>query len=105
MPIREQDKKQGKNKKFTIGQLTDFCYDDIIISMRTLSNTVRDSQNVSFIYTGLGSISSKSRTHLKNIAQTLLAIQAHPGYPLPESICLKIMHEPVSETGELLPRL
>jgi len=54
-------------------------------------NIAQDSQNISFIYSGLGSVSDKGREHLKNIARSLIAIQNHPGFPIPDNICKEII--------------
>ena len=37
------------------------------------------SENTAFIYSGLGSISREGRGYLKNVAQSLTAIQSRPG--------------------------
>jgi len=55
--------------------------------------------NLALIYSGLGSISSKGREQLKNVAQSLIAIQNRPGSPVPDSICREIMRD---STNELL---
>jgi len=75
-------------------RLTVFIYDDIILSMIILENIVQDGQNA-FIYFGLGSISDRGREYLKNIAQSLIAIQNHPGFPIPDNICKEIIRESV----------
>jgi len=65
--------------------------------MRIFENTVRDRQNAAAIYCGLNCISGKGRKRLKTIAQTLLALQAHPGAPVPDSICRDIMRNSEDE--------
>jgi hypothetical protein len=59
--------------------------------MKNMEKMVPDSQNIAFIYSGLGSISDRGRKHLKNIAQSLIAIQNHSGFPVPDNICKEIM--------------
>jgi len=70
---------------------------DILFSMKNTgenaSRSARDSQNPDFIYTGLGSISEKGREHLKDLAQSLIAMQNHPGFPIPDHICKEIMRD------------
>jgi len=66
--------------------------------VKMLKNTVPKGDNLAFIYSGLNSISDKSREHLKDIAKSLLAIQSNPGAPVPDDICRDIMRMP---TGEL----
>jgi hypothetical protein len=61
--------------------------------MGICKNTVYDRENTAFIYSGLGSISDKGREYLKNIAQSLITLQNHPGSPLPDSICREIMRD------------
>jgi hypothetical protein len=51
------------------------------------------------IYSGLFSISDKGRKRLKNIAQSLIAIQNRPGTPIPDSIYRDIMRD---STNDLL---
>jgi hypothetical protein len=65
--------------------------------MKYIENIAQDSQNISFIYSGLGSISSKGRKRLKNIAQYLIAVQNRPGFPIPDNICKEIMRNPPGE--------
>ena len=67
--------------------------------MGMCKNTVNDRENTAFIYSGLGSISDKGREYLKNIAQSLVALQNRPGSPLPDSICREIIRD---STNELL---
>jgi hypothetical protein len=52
-----------------------------------------NEDNLSFIYSGLSKISEKGRKHLKNMAQTLIAMQNRPGTPVPDSICREILHD------------
>jgi len=56
-----------------------------------------DSESLSLIYSGLKSISDKGRKRLKNIAQSLIAIQNHPGTPVPDSVCREIIKNPTNE--------
>jgi len=65
--------------------------------MMLLNYQVFDMENLSLIYFGLNSISGKGREHLKNIAQSLIAIQNRPGTPVPDSICRDIMRNPTNE--------
>jgi hypothetical protein len=60
-------------------------------------NTVLERDNIAFIYSGLDSISSKGRKHLKNVAQSLVAIQNHPGTPIPDSISREIARDSINE--------
>ena len=66
--------------------LTIYFYENNILSMEVLINHASDSENAAFIYSGLGSVSNESREYLKNIAQSLIAIQNNPGSPMPENI-------------------
>ena len=51
-------------------------------------------ENLALIYSGLSSISNKGREHLKNIAQSLIALQERPGSPLPDRMYQEIIrHE------------
>jgi len=59
--------------------------------MIIFENTVRERENIALIYSGLGSISNKGRKRLKNIAQSLITMQNHPGSPIPDSICREII--------------
>jgi len=61
--------------------------------MQSSKNTIINRDNLSFIYSGLSSISDKGREQLKNIAQSLIALQNRPGSPLPDSICREIMRD------------
>jgi len=65
--------------------------------MIIFENTVLERENTAFIYSGLGSISDKGREQLKNIAQSLIALQNRPGSPLPDSICREIIKNPTNE--------
>jgi len=56
-----------------------------------------DGENISLIYSGLNSIGDKERKHLKNIAQSLIAIQNRPGTPVPDSISREIMRDSTKE--------
>jgi len=58
-----------------------------------------DREDLSLIYSGLGSISKKGQKQLKNIAQSLIEIQNRPGTPVPESIGREIVRD---STNELL---
>jgi hypothetical protein len=58
---------------------------------------INDREHSAFIYSGLGSISDKGREYLKNIAQSLVALQNRPGTPLPDSICREIMRNSANE--------
>jgi hypothetical protein len=60
-------------------------------------NTVLKKENTAFIYSGLDSISDKGRKHLKNIAQSLIALQKRPGTPLPDSISREIVRDSMNE--------
>jgi hypothetical protein len=68
-------------------------------------DTVYCRDNLSLIYSGLDSISGKGRKRLKNIAQSLIAIQNRPGTPVPDSICREIVrnstNKPFLETWEM----
>jgi hypothetical protein len=59
--------------------------------MQSSKFPVADRDNLKLIYSGLGSISSKERKRLKNIAESLVAIQNRPGTPIPDSIYKEIM--------------
>ena len=61
--------------------------------MRVSNYHIFDIENLSLIYSGLNSISDKGRKHLKNIAQSLIAIQNRPGTPVPDSVCREIIQD------------
>jgi len=67
--------------------------------MRVSNYHIFDGENLALIYTGLHSISDKGRKHIKNMTQSLIAIQNRPGSPLPDSIGREIM---LNSTNELL---
>jgi len=71
--------------------------------MRVSENNTWERENLALIYSGLGSVSDKGRKHLKNIAQSLIALQNKPGIPLPDRICREIMRDSSRELvqGEL----
>ena len=71
--------------------MTYIFYENIIITMKISGNIVLDRDNLALIYSGLGNISDKGREQLKNIAQSLIAIQNRPGTPVPDSIGREIM--------------
>jgi len=84
----------GLCKEFFEEQLIISSMDDILFSMKNAGKTAQETQNLAFIYTGLGSISGNGREHLKNVAQSLLAMQNHPGFPIPDNICKEIISDP-----------
>jgi len=59
--------------------------------MQFTEYTTMGRDNLSFIYSGLGSISDNGRKRLKNIAQSLIVMQNHPGMPIPDRICREII--------------
>ena len=67
--------------------------------MRVINYHIFDEDNTSLIYSGLNSISDKGREQLKNIAQSLIAIQNRHGTPVPENIGWEII---INTTNELL---
>jgi hypothetical protein len=67
--------------------------------MQSLKYPIIGEDNLALIYSGLGSISDKERKRLKNIAQSLIAIQNRPGTPVPDNICREIM---MNSTNDLL---
>ena len=66
--------------------------------MVIVTNSVQDRESTTFIYSGLGSISGEGRKHLKNIAQSLIALQNSPGTPIPDNICQDIIHNAMNES-------
>jgi len=60
-------------------------------------NIVLERENIDVIYSGLNSISDKGRKRLKNIAQSLIAIQNRPGTPVPDRICREIMKDSMND--------
>ena len=78
-------------------RLTIYYYDDIISSMQSSKFTTINGENLALIYSGLNSISDKGREQLKNIAQSLIAIQSRPGTPVPDSIGREIMRDSRNE--------
>jgi hypothetical protein len=58
---------------------------------------INDRESTAFIYSGLSSISDRGREQLKNVAQSLIALQNRPGSPLPDSICREIMRDSRNE--------
>jgi len=67
--------------------------------MRMSRNNVFERDSLSFIYSGLNSISDKGREQLKNIAQYLIAIQNHPGTSVPDNVYRDIIRD---STNDLL---
>jgi len=65
--------------------------------MTIYKDTVYDRENTAFIYSGLGSISDRGREYMKNIAQSLITLQNHPGTPIPDSICREITRDSMNE--------
>jgi len=65
--------------------------------MKISGNIVLDRDNLALIYSGLGSISDTGREQLKNIAQSLIAIQNRPGTPVPDSIGREIIRNSRNE--------
>jgi hypothetical protein len=65
--------------------------------MIIFENTALERENIAFIYSGLNSISDKGREQLKNIAQSLVVIQNHPGTPVPDSISRGIARDSINE--------
>jgi len=76
--------------------LTITIYDVIFLSMMFLECSIID-ENLSFIYSGLNSISGKGRERLKNIAQSLIAMQNRLGTPIPDNISHEIMKDSTME--------
>ena len=68
--------------------------------MYNYNNTVYDRENLALIYSGLNSITAKGRKHLKNIAQSLIAIQNRPGTPIPDSIGQEIFRESINDLSK-----
>ena len=65
--------------------------------MMYLEYPVFNNENLALIYSGLGSISSKGREHLKNIAQFLIALQNQSGTPIPNSISGEIVRDSTND--------
>ena len=65
--------------------------------MQTLKYPVIGGDNLVLIYSGLNSVSVKGRKRLKNIAQSLIALQNRPGGPIPDRICREIINNPTKE--------
>jgi hypothetical protein len=65
--------------------------------MIILTNSVDFSENYASIYSSLAGISGKGRKQLKEIAESLIAIQRNPGGPVPDSIAKEIMKNPTDE--------
>jgi len=59
--------------------------------MKTSENIVLVRENLTLIYSGLHSISSKGKKRLKNIAQSLIEIQNRSEISVSESIGQQIM--------------
>jgi len=77
--------------------LTNYFYDNIFLSMIIYGKIGLERENLSFIYSGLNSISVKGRKRLKNIAQSLIALQNRQGTPVPDSISLEIVRDSMNE--------
>ena len=77
--------------------LTLYISDYNIFSMKTSKNIIWDSDSSFFIYSGLCDISKNGRKYLKTIAKSLISIQNHPGLPIPDRICQKIIQEQTDE--------
>jgi len=60
-------------------------------SMQSIKYPAIGRDNLALIYSGLNSISDKGREQLKNIAQSLIVLQNHPGTPIPDSISHEIV--------------
>jgi hypothetical protein len=65
--------------------------------MQSSKYPVTGGDNLVLIYSGLNSISGKGRKRLKNIAQSLIALQKSPGTPLPDSISREIARNSMNE--------
>jgi len=65
--------------------------------MQSSKFTTINGENLALIYSGLNSISDKGRERLKNIAQSLIAIQSRPGTPVPDNIGREIMRDSRNE--------
>jgi len=59
--------------------------------------------DLAFIYSGLGSVSTEERERLKRVAQSLLAAQNRPGLPLPDNIRQKLLWETTGEIPWTIP--
>jgi len=66
--------------------------------MQYFEYLVIDNDNFTFIYSGLNSISDSGREKLKNIAESLIAIQNRPGTPVPENISRDIIRDSTINT-------
>ena len=77
--------------------MTNILYDDIILTMIVFKNSTTDMQSIAFISSGLISISDNGRKRLKNIAQTLIAIQNRPGFPVSDKIHQEIIWDITKE--------
>jgi len=65
--------------------------------MMFLEYPIINDDNLALIYSGLGSISDRGRKYLKNIAKSLIALQNHPGTPIPDSISQEIARNSMNE--------
>jgi len=77
--------------------LTNYFYENILLSMIIYGNTVLERKDLAFIYSCLDSISGKSLKYLRNIAQSLVLIQNRPGTPIPDSISQEIVLDSMNE--------
>jgi len=66
-------------------------------------NNVPAMDDLAFIYSGLGSVSTEERERLKRVAQSLLAAQNRPGLPLPDNIRQKLLWETTGEIPWTIP--
>jgi len=77
--------------------LTPIHNDNIMFTMYICKDIIYDSENLALIYSGLNSISDRGREHLKNVIESLIAIQNRPGTPVPDSICRDVMQNSTND--------
>ena len=71
-----------------------------LLAMMDLSKNM-DADNLAVI---LGSISAEGRKRLRDVAETLVAAQNRPGFPVPESIRREILGDTAGlKRGLILP--
>jgi len=92
------DNNKRKMRIFAKRGLTLYIIADSIQSsmVETKKNAVLDIDTQAFLYSGLASISSEGRERLKQIAQSLIAVQESPGSPVPNNVQWEILRESTS---------
>lgn len=73
--------------------LTFHILDDIISPKMERRNSVMEADGTAFVRYAISNISGNGRKRLKSVAESLLAVQNRPGFPVPNSVRREIMRE------------